>query len=53
MPVCDQFLGGFGADKSGRAGDEYAHEKHSLFRTAGYWYIAYSGKVVRLYGYNR
>jgi len=36
MPVGDQFLCGFGADKSGGAGDEYAHEKHSLFRTPGY-----------------
>ena len=37
MPVGDQFLCGGGADKSGGAGDEYAHEKHSLFRTAGIW----------------
>jgi hypothetical protein len=36
MPVGDQFLCGFGADKSGGAGDEYAHDKHSLFRTPGY-----------------
>ena len=53
MPVCDQFFCGFDADKSGGAGDEYAHEKHSLFRTPGYCYVVHSGKVVRSYGYNR
>ena len=53
MAVGDQFLGRCGADKSGGAGDEYAHEKHSLFRRAGYCYVAHAGKVVRLYGYNR
>ena len=36
MPVRDQFLGGGGADKSGRAGDENTHAQHSLFRRAGY-----------------
>jgi len=35
VPGSDQFLCGFGADESGGAGDEYAHEKHSLFRTPG------------------
>lgn len=36
MPVCDQFLCSFGADKSGGAGDEYTHDKRSLFRAPGY-----------------
>ncbi len=53
MPVCDQFFGGFGADKSGSTGDEYAHEKDSLFRSAGYCYVPHPGKVVTIYGYNR
>src|ERR1700733_15790842 len=53
MPVCDQFLGSSGADKSGCARNEYTHEKHSLFRRTGYWYAANPGKVVRLYRYNR
>src|SRR5689334_6108699 len=37
MPVCDQFFCRFAADESGCAGDEYAHEEHSLFRMPGYW----------------
>ena len=43
VPVGDQFLGGGGADKSGRAGDEYTHEKYSLFGRAGYWYVCSCG----------
>jgi membrane protein DedA with SNARE-associated domain len=53
VSVRDQFLGCRRADKSGRAGNKYAHEKHSLFRRTEYWYSAYSGKVVILYRYNR
>ena len=34
MTVGDQFLGRSSADKPGRAGNEYTHEKHSLFSQA-------------------
>ena len=47
----DEFLGGFGADEAGGAGDEYAHAERSLFKMQGYCYASHSGKVVSLYRY--
>ncbi len=41
MPAGDQFFCGFGPDESGGAGNEYAHEKHSLFRAPEYGYYLF------------
>ncbi len=44
MPVGDELFGGFAADESGGAGDEYAHERESLFRAQGILVAFLSGK---------